>query len=113
MSKQPRDDGNDPIPVLSFRPHTGQKIYYNYLGSTRSAAFAPSVRVISVYSTSDAFFEVGNADVIANSDNSHFLPGGLYIDISLGPNVVPSENYKYLAVTSLDNEGTIFISERE
>jgi len=113
MSKQPRDDGNDPIPVLSYRVGAGQQLYFDFNDSYRSTAFSPSVRVISVYSTGAGFFEIGDETVTANSTTSHYLPAGIYIDISLGSDIVARDNYKYIAITSLDNEGTLYISERE
>jgi hypothetical protein len=109
MSKQPRDDANQPIPVLSFRPGGAQRITLSAT-STRSVAFAPSVRVISLFSDTDCFFELGDSTVLS-TNNSHFLPAGLYMDVSLGSDNVPSANARYLAVTG--TSGTLYISERE
>jgi hypothetical protein len=109
MSKQPRDDANQPIPVLSFRPGGAQTLTLSD-SSTRSAAFAPSVRVISLFSDADCRFELGDGSVSASA-TSHFLPAGLYIDVSLGSDNVPSANARYLAV--IGTSGTLHISERE
>lgn len=111
MSKQPRDDGNDPIPVLGFRRNGGQELEISS-SSTRSSAFAPSVRVVSLYSTADCKFEVGDSTVEANLTTSHFLPNGVYIDVSLGFETVASDNYKYIAVIGSAG-GALHISERE
>lgn len=111
MSKQPRDDANQPIPVLSFRPGGAQTMTLSD-SSTRSSssAFAPSVRVISLFSDADCRFELGD-DSVSASATSHFLPAGLYIDVSLGSDNVPSANARYLAV--IGTSGTLYISERE
>lgn len=110
MSKQPRDDANQPIPVLSFRPGGAQTLFID-VTATRSTAFASSVRVISLYADKDCRFELGNAAVQANT-NSHFLPAGVYIDVSLGSDNVSSANARYLSVIG-SGGGTLYISERE
>lgn len=110
MSKQPRDDANAPIPVLSFRQGGGQQISLS-LSSARSAAVANSVRVVTLYCTVDAFFEVGDASVTANSSNSHFIPAGFPYDISLGSETITSQNARYIAVLGTD-VGVAYVSER-
>jgi hypothetical protein len=109
MSKQPRDDGNAAIPVLSFKPAGGQRIELSDV-STLSSAFANNVRVVSLYSTDDCYFEVGDSSVQANETTSHFLPAGIYIDVSLGSSLVSSENAKHIAAVGAT--GTLHISER-
>lgn len=110
MSKQPRDDANAPIPVLAFRPGGGQQISVGFT-SARSAAVANSVRVVTLYSTVDAFFEVGNSDVIANTSTSHFIPAGFPYDISLGSETITAQNPRYVAIIGTDT-GTAYLSER-
>lgn len=110
MSKQPRDDSNYPIPVLGYKPNGGQAIALSAIPA-RSTAFGTHTRVISIYATGDAYFEIGGPTVVANTANSHFIPSGLYIDISLGAETVPSANAKYLSVIS-NSSGTLYISER-
>ena len=34
MSKQPRDDGNDPIPVLALRPNRGLQVPFSASSNT-------------------------------------------------------------------------------
>lgn len=109
MSKQPRDDGNAAIPVLGFRPQGAQHISITST-STLSTAFAAHVRVISVYADMDCYFEVGDMSIVASASTSHFLPAGLYVDISLGSSLISSDNAKHLAV--IGTEGTLHISER-
>ena len=109
MSKQPRDDANYPIPVLSYRYNSGQQLD---LGpSTLSARISPSVRVVSLYATADCFFEVCDTAGVANTANSHFLPAGVYLDVALGSDNNAALMHKYIAVVS-DNSGTLYLSER-
>ena len=110
MSKQPRDDSNYPIPVLGYRLNGSQQLTLS-ASSTRSEAFSIATRVVSIYATVDSFFEVGNATVIANNLTSHFIPAGMYIDISLGADTNAALNAKYIAAIT-QNEGMLYISER-
>lgn len=112
MSKQPRDDGNATIPVLSYRPHRGQSVLYTTVAA-RSAKLSDSVRVVSVYATDSCFIELGNATVQADVSTSHFIPGGMYMDISLGSETDARQNAKYISVISEGNEGILYVSERE
>lgn len=109
MSKQPRDDANYPIPVLSYRYRGAQQLE---LGPpVLSARITPSVRVVSLYATADCFFEVCDADGSATTTGSHFLPAGIYLDVSLGSDNNAALMHKYIAVVS-DNSGMLYISER-
>lgn len=112
MSKQPRDDGNEPIPVLGLRPNKGHQVPHTTSSNT-SPAISPSVRVVSLYSTTDCFIETGNVTITANQSNSHFLPSGFIYDVSLGAETTASQNDKYVAVISATSPGTLYISERE
>ena len=110
MSKQPRDDANAPIPVLAYRTNGGQQISLG-VSSARSAAVANNVRVVTIYSTVDCFFEVGDDAVEANGSTSHFLPAGLPYDISLGSETVTAQNPRYIAFIAGES-GTLYLSER-
>lgn len=110
MSKQPRDDGNIVIPLLGYKPNGGQIVAITTNSST-SAIFGNATRVISLYTTVDSFFEIGDGDVEANVVTSYFIPAGVYLDVSLGSNNNANENYKYLAVIS-SGTGSLYISER-
>ena len=112
MSKQPRDDGNDPIPVLGLRPNSGYQVPHTTSSNT-SPAISNSIRVVSLYSTTDCFIETGNSSVSANQSNSHFLPSGFIYDISLGAETIASANDRYVAVISATSPGILYISERE
>ena len=76
-----------------------------------STAIGNSTRVISLYATADCFFEVGNSDVVANLTNSHFLPLGVYIDVSMGSDNNSALNYKHISVIC-PTSGTLYLSER-
>jgi hypothetical protein len=111
MSKQPRDDGNAPIPVLGLRPNGGQVVTLSGGASHASNQFDHAVRVITIYSTVDCFVEIGNDTVQANASNSHFIPAQFLCDLSLGFDNNASRNSKYLAAYSVES-GSLYISER-
>lgn len=112
MSKQPRDDGNAAIPVLSYKHNGGQILSFSGT-SALSAPFGASTRVVSLYTNEGCFFEVGGNTAIANISNSHILPAGIYIDVSLGSEIVSSQNQKYIAAIGIDGaDGILYISER-
>lgn len=112
MSKQPRDDGNAAIPVLSYKKHGGQQLSFG-AASVRSSEFGGSTRVVSLFSNEGCFFEIGDITVTSNTSNSHILPAGVYMDISLGAEIVSTQNQKYIAAIGIDGaDGTLYISER-
>jgi hypothetical protein len=112
MSKQPRDDGMEPIPVLGLRPNGGYQVPFTASSNT-SPAIAGSIRVVTLYSTQDCFIETGNAATVANTANSHFLPNSIPYDISLGAETDSTLNDKYVAVIQATTAGTLYISERD
>lgn len=111
MSRQPRDDANYPIPLLSYRLNGGQALVVDAV-PVLSSRFAASVRVVSLYTTADCFFEIGDANVQANTSNSHFLPSGIYIDAALGSEVNAADNAKYISTISAGSAGILYVSER-
>ena len=114
MSQQPKDNANEPIPVLGFRPNGGHQVPFTASTSNTSPRIANSVRVVTLYSTEDAFFETGEANTVtANSTNSHFLPKTVPYDISLGPEVVSENNDRFVSVIGSTSIGTLYISERD
>ena len=62
MSKQPRDDSNDPIPVLGYRAGAAQQITTS-ASSQRSSAFSHATSVISIFCTADCHIEIGDSTV--------------------------------------------------
>ena len=113
MSKQPRDDGNDPIPVLGFRFNSGHQVSFNASTSTISSQLSNSVRVVTLYATEDCFIETHVSNTAeANKSNSHFIPKTVPYDISLGQEVIASNNDRFVAVIGSTEGGTLYISER-
>jgi hypothetical protein len=112
MSKQPRDDGNEAIPVLALRPNRGLQVPFTDTSNT-SPQISSSVRVVTLFATQDCFIEIGGSGVEANTSNSHFLSSSIPFDISLGAETNPADNDKFVAVIQASNPGTLHISERD
>ena len=111
MSKQPRDDANAPIPVLSFRYNKVHQIPFTATANL-SAAFSDSVSVVTLYTDADCFIEIGNSSIVANTVNSHIIPSGMVYDLSLHTISFADDDARYISVVAA-SPGTLYISERE
>jgi len=113
MSKQPRDDGNDPIPVLGFKNNGGQQVPFTSSSSNVSQQIGSSTRVVTLYSTKDAFIEThGLTTVAATTTSGHFLPATVPYDISMGFETAAVNNDKFVSVLGSTESGVLYISER-
>ena len=110
MSQQPRDDYDNPIPVLQLAPHSGQSISVTDT-SARSAELGADTQVVTVHCTCNCFIEVGDSSVTAYTANSHYLPEFATYDISTGSRF-GERTTKYLSVVRRTQDGTLFLSER-
>lgn len=113
MSKQPRDDGNEAIPVLGIRPNGGHIVPYTAATSNTSPQISNSIRVVTLYSTEDIFVETGDSGISSNKVNSHFIPATVPYDISLGAENEAVQNDRFISVIGATAIGTLYISERE
>jgi len=109
MSKQPRDDSNDPIPVLGYRPSAAQQITTSG-SSQRTTAFSSATSVVSIFCTADCHIEIGD-DTVEASTSSHFIPASNYIDLAVKTDLNDTSQ-KYLAVIQSTTSGTFHVSER-
>ena len=109
MSKQPKDDGGNIIPVLGLRFQSGYIVPFTTSANT-SPQFSGHTSVVTIYSTSACFIECGDANVIANTSNSHFIASSIPYDISTKSD---SGEKLYLSVIGATAPGTLYISERD
>lgn len=106
----PRDDDNHPIPALRLRPGGAHQLAVTTGASARTAtAFQAGTRVIGVVGDVDIYLQTGDATVTASATD-HFLPAGLYADLSLGGS--GSLRDSHLAVRALAEAGTVHVSEK-
>jgi len=109
MSRQPKDDNNNPIPILPFKPGGGQKIAIG-AGSIRSTGL--NTQAVTLHATANCFFEVGDATVVASTTTSHYLPELQTYDVGTGIAFGESDII-FVSVRRADAiDGELFISER-
>ena len=114
MSKQPRDDGNEAIPVLGLRTRGGQNVTFTASTANTTQQISDSVRVVTLYSTADAYIEThGASTVTPTAVTGHFLPATVPYDISLGFENDAVNNDKFVTVVGVSGSGILYVSERE
>ena len=64
MSRQPKDENNNAIPILPLKPSGGQKVTIA-AGSARSTAV--TTQAITVHATANCFIEIGDATNVINT----------------------------------------------
>lgn len=106
----PRDDDNQPIPVL--RPKQGGARYLQAgATSVRTASpFDPTTRVLRLYATGSVTFQTGGDGVVA-TPGSHLLPAGTIDFVSLGS--AKQDRHTHLAVRAVDGAAEVYLSELE
>ena len=109
MSRQPKDENNNAIPILPLKPSGGQKVTIA-AGSARSTAV--TTQAITVHATANCFIEIGDSTVIANGLTSHYIPELQTYDIGTGI-AFGAADTRHVAVIRADAiDGDLYISER-
>ena len=109
MSRQPKDDNNNPIPILPYKPGGGQKVAVG-AGSLRSTGI--TTQAMTLHATANCFVEVGDATVVASTTTSHYLPELQTYDIGTGI-LFGEVDTVFVAVRRADAiDGDLYISER-
>ena len=75
MSNQPRDDDNAPIPVLGLRPGKGHTVPYTTASANTSPSFDTPTRVVTIFSTSNAFIQTGSSTVTVAASTASLWRG--------------------------------------
>ena len=109
MSRQPKDDNNNPIPILPLKASGGQSVAVG-AGSARSTGV--TTQAVTLHATANCFVEIGDATVVASVTTSHYLPELQTYDVSTGI-LFGTADTRHVAVIRADAQnGTLFISER-
>lgn len=106
----PKDSNNETIPALRLKNGGAHQITVTSASNRNATAFSDSTRIISLYSTVPAYIAFGNSDINADT-NQHYLPAGLYYDISIGGD--DTAHYTYIAAIRAEQDGILYISEKE
>ena len=109
MSRQPKDDNNNPIPILPFKASGGQSVT---IGAASARSTAVTTQAVTLHATANCFVEIGDATVVASVTTSHYLPELQTYDVSTGI-LFGTADTRHVAVIRADAQnGTLFISER-
>jgi len=108
MSRQPKDENNNAIPILPLKPGGGQKVTIA-AASARSTAI--TTQAITLHATANCFIEIGDSTVIANGLTSHYIPELQTYDIGTGI-AFGAADTRHVAVIRADAIDVLYISER-
>ena len=109
MSRQPKDDNNNPIPILPLKASGGQSVT---IGAASARSTAVTTQAVTLHATANCFVEIGDSTVIASVTTSHYLPELQTYDVSTSI-LFGTADTRHVAVIRADAQnGTLFISER-
>ena len=105
--KLPLDDNGRAIPILGFRFRGCQKVALGATSARNATAIDADTRIVTIATTGNCRFEVGDAAVTADAGASPLLLANSYIDIPL------TESERYVAfVAEGGATGDAYIMER-
>ena len=108
MSRQPKDDNNNPIPILPLKASGGQKVT---IGAASARSTAVSTQAVTLHANCNCFVEIGDSTVTASASTSHYLPELQTYDVATGI-LFGTVDTKHIAVIRDTADGVLFISER-
>ncbi len=106
----PQDSNDNPIPALRLKQNKAHKITVGPTSTRNSTAYEADTQIVSLYSNVDTYISCGDASITATTSD-HFLPAGIYYDISIGGD--HSAHYTHIAALQVSSAGTLYISEKE
>ncbi len=106
----PQDQNDNPIPALRMKSGGAHKISIGATSALNATAFDTETRIIGLYADVPVYIAFGDGATTATV-NDHFLPAGIYYDISIGGD--HSAHYTHIAALQAAGAGTLFISEKE
>lgn len=106
----PRDDDNQPIPVLRPKYEGAAHLSAGQVSVRTAGPFDPTTRVIRLYATGSVTFQTGDSGVVATAV-SHYLPAGTIDFVSLGN--AKQRRHTHLAILAVDGNADVYISELE
>lgn len=108
----PKDADNNIIPALRLRNGGAHSIAVAATSARNATAFDEGTKVISLYTDVPVFLNFGDNTVTATSSD-HYFPAGVYYDIALSGGASKGAHHAYVAVIRAEDDGTIYISEKE
>ena len=108
MSRQPKDENNNAIPILPLKASGGQNIA---VAAASARSTAVSTQAVTLHATSNCFVEIGDATVTASTTTSHYLPELQTYDLGTGISFGTADQ-RFIAVIRDTADGVLYISER-
>lgn len=108
----PKDADNNIIPALRLRENGAHTIAITGTSTRNAVAFNEHTKIISLFATVPVYLSFGDNSVIATS-NDHYFPAGVYYDIALSGGAGKGAHHDYLAVLRTEEDGILYISEKE
>ena len=109
MSRQPKDDNNNPIPILPLKASGGQKVS---IAAASARSTAVTTQAVTLHANCNCYVEVGDSTVTASTSTSHYLPELQTYDIATGI-LFGTADTRHIEVIRDTADGIIFISERK
>ena len=108
MSRQPKDENNNAIPILPLKASGGQKVT---IAAASARSTAVTTQAITLHANCNCYVEIGDSTVIASTSTSHYLPELQTYDIATGI-AFGAADTRHVAVVRDTADGILFISER-
>lgn len=108
----PKDADNNAIPALRLRDNGAHALNVGTTSTSNSTAFDEGTKVVSLYTTVPVYISFGGANVTATSSD-HYFPAGVYYDIALSGGSGKGAHHDYIAVLRAEEDGVLYISEKE
>ena len=108
MSRQPKDENNNAIPILPLKASGGQKVT---IAAASARSTAVTTQAITLHANCNCYVEIGDSTVIASTSTSHYLPELQTYDIATGIAFGVADT-RHIAVIRDTADGILFISER-
>ena len=106
----PQDIDNNPIQALRLKTGGAHTITATSTSTANTNAFADDTRIVSIYAEVPVFISMGDVGITATNAD-HYIPAGLYYDLSIGGG--KSGQASYIAVIAADIDGSVYLSEKE
>lgn len=106
----PQDLNDNPIPALRMKSDGAHTITVSGTSARNAEAFSADTQIISLYADVPTYIAFGDAAITATSSD-HYLPAGLYYDVSIGGD--HTAHYTHIAALQASSGGTLYISEKE
>ena len=79
----PLDDNGNPVSVLGFDYRGTQRVDVGAVSARNIFPIESDIELVSVIATGECRFEIGDATVTADANDSPFLFPGIYVDIPI------------------------------